>query len=286
MKRAEIYADKILPIWILARQEFIESYRNRWVIGCVATLFFLALLLSLLGSTPTGALGISGLAVLLVSLINLSLYLIPLLALLLGFDAIIGEKERGTLALLLTCPIESWQIILGKFFGHGTILGLASLLGFGGVMVLNILILPDENLAPLIADFILMIFLVFVLGLNFIAISYMVSAWVASHATAIIINIAIWIFMVILYDVLLFAVLANVKPVGVTSPLLSFFIIINPTDSYRLLMLFASEDASAMIGFQNIKKHISPIFPCLSLIFWLIMPLLITNHFMKQRKLS
>jgi ABC-type transport system involved in multi-copper enzyme maturation permease subunit len=43
------------------------------------------------------------------SLVSLVIYLIPLIALLLGFDAIVGERERGSLDLLLALPITGWS---------------------------------------------------------------------------------------------------------------------------------------------------------------------------------
>src|SRR3546814_20879065 len=44
---------------------------------------------------------------------------------------LVGEDEGGTLMLLLTYPLGRGQILLGKFVGHGLILALAVLIGFG-----------------------------------------------------------------------------------------------------------------------------------------------------------
>ena len=38
---------------------------------------------------------------------------------LLAYDAIVGEADRGTLALLLSYPVARWQVMAGKFAGHG-----------------------------------------------------------------------------------------------------------------------------------------------------------------------
>ena len=63
----------------------------------------------------------------------------PLIALLLGFDAIVGETERGTMMLLLTYPLSRKQLVLGKFLGHAAILAFATVLGYGlaGIVVGN-----------------------------------------------------------------------------------------------------------------------------------------------------
>ena len=72
---------------------------------------------------------VSPLTVTVVSLSSLTIFLLPLIALLLSYDAIVGEHERGTLALLLAYPVARWQVIVGKFLGHVTILALATVAG-------------------------------------------------------------------------------------------------------------------------------------------------------------
>ena len=55
----------------------------------------------------------------------------PLIALLISHDAIVGEMERGTMLLLLSYPVARWQVLLGKFLGHLAILAFATCLGYG-----------------------------------------------------------------------------------------------------------------------------------------------------------
>ena len=54
------------------------------------------------------------LAVSIVSLSSLSIFLVPLIALLLSFDAIVGAVDRGTLALLLAYPVARWLVVLAS----------------------------------------------------------------------------------------------------------------------------------------------------------------------------
>jgi hypothetical protein len=55
---------------------------------------------------PHRALGVDRLSVTVASLTSLAVYLVPLVALLMSFDAIAGEVERGTLPLVLTYPVS------------------------------------------------------------------------------------------------------------------------------------------------------------------------------------
>jgi len=49
----------------------------------------------------------------------------------LGYDAIVGEKELGSLELLLSMPITRFEILLGKYFGLSAALASATVIGFG-----------------------------------------------------------------------------------------------------------------------------------------------------------
>jgi Cu-processing system permease protein len=105
-------------ILLIAGKEIQESLRNRWVLAMTALLAALALSLTFLGSAPTGTVGARALDVVIVSLSSLTIFLVPLVALLISHDAIVGETERGTMILLLSYPVSRGQIILGKFTGH------------------------------------------------------------------------------------------------------------------------------------------------------------------------
>ncbi|MBF0310468.1 MAG: ABC transporter permease subunit, partial [Magnetococcales bacterium] len=119
------------PVWVVAAKEVKDALRNRWIVSATLLLAGLAFGLAFLGSTPTGALGAKPLAVVVVSLASLTIFLLPLIALLLSYDALVGEMERGTLLLLLTYPVTKGQVILGKFLGHTVVLGLATVVGYG-----------------------------------------------------------------------------------------------------------------------------------------------------------
>jgi Cu-processing system permease protein len=82
--------------------EFNIALRNRWVAIAVVMMALFALVLSAAGSAPTGQLGADRLSVTVASLTSLAVYLVPLVALLMAFDAVAGEIERGTLPLVLT----------------------------------------------------------------------------------------------------------------------------------------------------------------------------------------
>ena len=79
--------------------------RNRWVAISIGLMALFSLVLAAAGSAPTGALGTDRLSVIVASLTSLAVYLVPLLALLMSFDAVAGEEAlvgfRGWLRLEL-----------------------------------------------------------------------------------------------------------------------------------------------------------------------------------------
>ena len=83
------------PIWIITGKEVRDSLRNRWVLAATLLLAALALSLGFLGSSPTGSVKADPLTITVVSLSSLSIFLIPLIAMLLAYDAVIGEIERA-----------------------------------------------------------------------------------------------------------------------------------------------------------------------------------------------
>ena len=99
------------PLWRIGLKEFRDGLRNRWVAAAILALALLALVLAFLGSAPAGSVKANALAVTVVSLSSLTVYLLPLIALMLAYDAIVGEAERGTLALLVSYPVARWQVL-------------------------------------------------------------------------------------------------------------------------------------------------------------------------------
>ena len=90
----------------IAKVEFIVALRNRWALLAAIILILFAGVLSFVGGTPGAAQHIDRLTLSVANLAALSVYLTPLIALLLGFDAIAGEIDRGALPLLLATPVS------------------------------------------------------------------------------------------------------------------------------------------------------------------------------------
>lgn len=263
----------IRPIMILAAEEFREGLRNRWVISALLLLATLAFSLALLGSSPIGETRASSLSVTTVSLASLSVYLIPLIALTLSYDSIVGERERGTLMLLLTYPIARWQVIIGKFLGHVSILAVAIVLGYGSAGI-YIAATDSMQLQDLLL-FALMLVSSLLLGSAFIALGYLISVTVASRATAAGAAISSWLFLVVVYDLLLLGVVLTDSQHTINADVFSAALLLNPADVYRLFNLAGSDAASLVSGSLGTleSSFLNPGILIGALCLWIVTPL-------------
>ena len=240
---------------ILAQKEVRDGLRNRWVLAATLLLAAFALTLAFLGSAPTGTVGASPLAVTVVSLSSLTIFLIPLIALLLSYDAVLGEIDRGTMALLLTYPVARWQVIAGKFLGHAAILAFATLVGYGAAG-LALWLSSDRPDAAAWHAFAAMIGSSILLGGAFVSIGYLVNTLVRDRGTAAGVAIGIWLAFVLVYDMALLGILVAGEGHYVTPEILTWLLLLNPADAYRLFNLAGLGGVSTFAGMSGLSEQI------------------------------
>ena len=239
-------------IAIIAGREIRDGLRNRWVLGAVVLLAGLALTLSFLGSAPTGTVGVEPIEVTIVSLSSLTIFLVPLIALLLSHDAIVGERERGTLLLLLSYPLSRWQILLGKFLGHVLILAFATTFGYGSALALAGGDIDRDSLV----SFAGMIGSAVLLGAVFVALGYLVSAVVRERATAAGLAIGVWLTLVLLYDMALLGLLVADQGRTISATTLNWLLLLDPADVFRFINLAGMSKASVFAGMSGLAEQL------------------------------
>jgi Cu-processing system permease protein len=271
-------------ILAIAGREIRDGLRNRWVVATTLLLAALALTLTFLGSAPTGTVGTSPLAVTMVSLSSLSIFLLPLIALLLAYDAIVGELDRGTLLLLLSYPIARWQIVLGKFLGHLAILAFATVIGYGAAAVA--LLIGGESVSGL-APFAAMIGSSVLLGAVFVAVGYLISAAVRDRGTAAGLAIAVWLLFVLIYDMALLGLLVADKGETIGAGIVNLLLLVNPADAYRVLNLTSFGEVRQFAGMAGLSQQaalgIGALLAALAL--WVVVPLAGATLFLHRRQL-
>ena len=117
----------------------------------------------------------------------LYLFLVPAVGMRLWSE----ERRLGTLELLLTMPLTTWQAIVGKFLASWAFLGLALLLTFPVVITVNWLGDPDNGVifAGYLGSFLL--------AGAYLAVSCMTSAMTRNQVISFILSVVICLFLIL-----------------------------------------------------------------------------------------
>ncbi|NPU94033.1 MAG: ABC transporter permease [Gammaproteobacteria bacterium] len=235
------------PILTIAAKEFRDRIRNRWVLAVSLIFTVFALVITYFGGAQQGDVGFRSIEFVIASLVSLVIYLIPLIALILGFDAIVGERERGSLDLLLSMPITRVELLLGKYLGLATALTLSTVLGFGLVAVMLLAHLTPSALLHYLGFMLSSV----LLGLAFLSLAVMVSVFASDRTRASGLAIALWFLFVLVFDLLLLGalVLSGDSAVGVIFP---YLLLLNPADVFRVLNIFSLDEVRNLYGLATV----------------------------------
>ena len=231
----------------LAGKEFRDRFRNRWVLAVAVVFTVFSLMITYFGGAVQGQIGPRSIELTIASLVSLVIYLIPLIALLLGFDAIVGERERGSLDLLLALPITRLELLLGKFLGLAGALTLSTVAGFALVAVLLFQQFSYAGLYHYLG-FVLSSVL---LGLAFLSLAMLLSVLARDRTRASGLAIALWFALVLVFDLLLLGLLvASGGELG--GDAFAYLLLLNPADIFRILNIFSLDDVRRLYGLASI----------------------------------
>jgi ABC-2 type transport system permease protein len=101
------------------------------------------------------------------------------------------ERRAGTIELLLTMPVTTWQAILGKFLASWIFLALALALTFPVVITVNVLGEPDNGI--IVAGYLGSLFL----AGAYLAVTCMTSALTRNQVVAFILSVVICLFLIL-----------------------------------------------------------------------------------------
>jgi len=222
-----------MSILTIAKLELLIARRNLWVATAIILMALFNVVLTIAGNAPSGVLGASPMTIALTSITTLSVYLIPLIALLLSFDAIAGEAERGTLTLGLSYPLSRGEILVGKFLAHMAVLAIA--IGIG-LALTTVLIVSRHGVSAIEWLPLLRIYATsLALGATFIGLGYTISSLVPQTGAASGVAIALWLIAVVLYDLGLLGALVADTGGYFSKVIFPWALVANPADAFRLL---------------------------------------------------
>ena len=270
MKRAD-------AVWAIARKELSERLRNRWIWTVSLLVLAAALAIAFLGAAPVGVVGAHGGGAILASILNLAVYLVPLLALVMGAGAIIDEKRRGLLDLILTYPVSSGEYFFGTFVGYALALAIALIASF---VPTGIVLSMTAGIDVL--QYALLLVLVLGLGTSFLALSFLISILSRDPARGIASAVLIWILAVLVFDLALVGLLVGF---GGQIPASAFaaMLLLNPTDVFRLIAFTWVGSAASPLGLATVSPPFPPAVLVSVLVLWAVVPLWLSHRLFQKR---
>ena len=258
----------------IAGTEYRLAIRNRWAVAM--TVVFAAFALGL--TTFSGAaVGPDGYGRTVASLAVLAVYLVPLVALAFGYDAIVGRAESGWLQALFALPVGRGRIAVGAAVGRVVVLASAIIVGFG---IAGGFLLAEFGLAgfDVYAGFLLA---TVGLGAVFLALAVLLSTLAGEKAHALGLALLAWAWFVLVHDLLALGVIAATSlPDAAVSALL----LANPTGIYRALVL-GGLGAAGDAGYAGViaEAGFGDGALLVALIVWIVVPIGLATLAIRRR---
>jgi len=194
----------LMPLNAVVEKEFLDSVRSSSLLGLTALFVafagFLAAIQWVPNLTTSDSVSTSTLA-LLNSMKQPTVVFVPMIALGIGYDTVAGERERGSLKLMLGLPNRRRDVVFGKFIGRTAVVGVAVLVGYVTVGVIALLTYDSFD-AVMFGTYTL---LTVCYGAVYIAIAVGISAAARSRARALGGVVAMYALVMLLWDALLYA---------------------------------------------------------------------------------
>ncbi|MGZ5435937.1 MAG: ABC transporter permease [Pyrinomonadaceae bacterium] len=272
----------INAIKTIARQELLINIRNRWTLVFAGVFGVLVLSISYFGLVTNGALGFQGFARTSASLLNIILYVVPLVALVMGTLSFTSEKSAGE--LLFSQPVTRGEILLGKFLGLFASIFTATVIGFGlaGVIIAANAGTEGSLRYPALVGFSLL------LALIFLSMSALISAICRRKTTAFGVALFAWFFFVLFYDLLVIGGTFLFTERTANSVIFGS-LFGNPVDMVRVasLMTLNGRDifgagGAALLRFLG-GEQLSIVFLLGALALWVVTPLFMAQRLLKRQ---
>ena len=180
----------------IARQELVINIRNKWTLIFALVFGVLVVGISAIGIRTEGFSGMEDFTRTTASLLNLVLYIVPLVALTMGTLSFTGDK--GSAELLFSQPLSRAEVLIGKWLGVFLSMALSSLIGF---LLAGVIIVAANGLDGF-SRYLVFVLFSLSLSLIFISLATLIATVSKRKSRAFGIALAFWFFFVLFYDLL------------------------------------------------------------------------------------
>ncbi|QFU84742.1 ABC transporter permease [Natronorubrum aibiense] len=263
-------------LFVVAETEYRLAVRSRWIVALTGIFAVFALGMATFSGSETSPTGFERIVA---SLAALVVYLVPLVALAFSYDAIVGREESGWLQTLFSLPVSRSWVVLGTAVGRATVLGSATVIGFGSAGILLLLEYGFDGFESYVG------FLLATVGLAlaFLAVGVCLSTIAREKTHALGLALLGWAWFVLVHDLLALGVIAafSLPNLAVSAAVLA-----NPTGVFRALVLGAL-GAGGDAGFAAViaAAGLSAELLSAALVAWIVGPLAIAAVAVRRRRL-
>lgn len=252
----------------IVKYVILDILRNKIVLGYTALLFIISFsVFNLEDNTAKG----------LLSLLNLELFIVPLVSII--FSTIYIYNSSEFIELLVSQPLKRKRIWLSLFSGLSVSLVAAFIIG-SGIPVLYF----EPSLTGLI-----MILIGCMLSVIFVAISLLASVIMRDKAKGIGMAIFLWLYFAIIFDGLVLFFLFQFSDYPLEQPMMVISAL-NPIDLSRIIILLRL-DISALMGYTGaVFKNFfgtstGTITAMFALLLWIVIPLYFSLRIFRNKDL-
>lgn len=207
------------------KREVRLGFRNPWSYTFLVLfiIFMLSLLLINGQGYTSGYSGMTGM------LINLTLYLLPLITLMLGSFSLTGEKEDGSAQLLYTYQLSSSVLLIGKYVGVLIVLLTIVTVAFSVTGIVSTIF--TEGFA--VSTYLLLFIFASCIIIAYLSMAFLIGAITKNRWQALTYVIAVWFFTIIGWVPILIAALGQLPYLWI-KPVLTIATLLNPAEWIRI----------------------------------------------------
>lgn len=262
----------------LAKKEFMDNVRNKWIIIVGILFFALILLISAYGSISQES-GIKGYEFTLNVGSSIVVTFISIIALMMGYKTLINEIESKSIGIILSSELSRKDVVIGKFLGLASVLTTSIIIGLGiGGIVIGI-----SSGFQNIGMYGKFMFLSILFSFTYVSIAMAMSSFVNKTSRALAGGIFIWILFNVLWDLISVGILAATEGISAVQNFTYpdwyyFFNSMNPNSSLGMAV-------NRITGGTSLPELLNIWLLMGILILWIIIPIIVTFVIFDKRDL-
>lgn len=221
----------------VARKDYRDAVQARWLWTLTGIMVLIISLVYYLARPAPGQTVSSDALLGNFLLSTLITMIVPLAALVVSYDSITGERETGSIKLLLSLPHSRSAVVAGKLAGRSGAVATPIVLGF----ILPALILALGPISLNLFGYIAFVALTALLGAAFVGIALGLSAAASSQRLALAGSVGAFFLFVPLWKAIQFPLQFYLATQGDSLPvdpntLIKYLDLVNPTGAYKHLL--------------------------------------------------